>query len=164
MFDSVTCETVDEQACLSFTYDQLVNENYLKNVCILKCPLECNSTEFSTWLTSAEIIGDLFADFLNMKKNTLHLDFETTKPISADEARRSFTSFQLFYSSNTFKLSTETPSMDIVALLANIGGTLGLFLGVSLLHFCELIEVLIGIYFIRNVQEIDLLSGGDHIF
>ena len=53
--------------------------------------------------------------------------------------------------------------MDIVALLANIGGTLGLFLGVSLLHFCEPIEVLIGIYFIRNVQEIDLLSGGDHI-
>ena len=67
LFDSVTCETVEEQTCLSFTYDQLVNENYLKNVCILKCPLECNSTEFSTWLTSAEMIGDLFADFLNMK-------------------------------------------------------------------------------------------------
>lgn len=142
----------------------MVKDNYFKNVCIHKCPLECNSTEFSTSLTSSEIIGDLFADFINSKTNSLYSDFETTMPVSSDEARKSFTSFQLYYSSNTYTLSNEAPSMDVVALLANIGGTLGLFLGVSLLHFCELIEVLIGIFFIKNVKETNFNDGGDHIF
>jgi len=33
--------------------------------------------------------------------------------------------------------------MDILMLLGNIGGTLGLFLGVSLLSVCELVHVMI---------------------
>ena len=148
--NSTTCETIQEQTCLIEKYQILINDNYLKSVCIQKCPLECNSTVFSTSITSVEILGDLLADFLNSNKTNLSIDFETTKPIGVEEARRSFTSFQLFYSSNTYTFSTETPSMDVVALLANIGGTLGLFLGVSLLHFGELIEVLIEIYFVKK--------------
>ena len=41
------------------------------------------------------------------------------------------------------------PSMDVVTLLATIGGTLGLFLGISLMHMCELVDVLIQIVFIK---------------
>lgn len=36
---------------------------------------------------------------------------------------------------------TEVASMSAVNLLANIGGTLGLFIGVSVLSFVELIEL-----------------------
>ena len=38
--------------------------------------------------------------------------------------------------------------MNIVSLLASIGGNLSLFLGVSVFSLCEIIEVLIEIYFI----------------
>jgi hypothetical protein len=151
LFNSTTCETVSEQKCLEEHYHHLINENYLKSVCIHKCPLECNSTKFTASITSVELIGDLFADFLN-SRNNLSLDFESSssRPIDTEIAKRNFVSFQLYYSTNFFTLSSETPSMDIVGLLANIGGTLGLFLGVSLLHFCELIEVLIDIFFLRT--------------
>jgi hypothetical protein len=44
---------------------------------------------------------------------------------------------------------TESPQMDIIALLASIGGNLGLFLGVSVFSLCELIVVFMEIYFIR---------------
>ena len=151
LFNSSTCEKESEQECMETRYDLLINDNFLKRVCIHKCPLECNSTEFTSSLTSVELIGDLFADFLNSEmRNNLYLDFESSRPIDAEIAKKSFVSFQLYYSTNSFTLSRETPSMDIVSLLANIGGTLGLFLGVSLLHFCELIEVLIEIYFLRT--------------
>ena len=40
--------------------------------------------------------------------------------------------------------------MDWVNLLASIGGNLSLFLGVSVFSVCEIIEVLIEIYFIKN--------------
>ena len=43
--------------------------------------------------------------------------------------------------------------MDLVGLLANIGGTLGLFLGISLIHICELFDVLINILFIKMNQR-----------
>jgi len=39
--------------------------------------------------------------------------------------------------------------MDFVALIAAIGGNLGLFLGVSAFSLCEMIQVVIEIYFIK---------------
>jgi hypothetical protein len=157
LFNSSTCVKESEQKCMETEYDSLISDNYLKSVCIHKCPLECNSTEFTSSLTSVELIGDLFADFLNSDlRNNLSLDFESssTRPINPEIAKKSFVTFQLYYSTNSFTLSSETPSMDIVGLLANIGGTLGLFLGVSLLHFCELIEVLIEIHFLRKLNNL----------
>ena len=91
-------------------------------------------------MSSTELIGDLYANYL--KENAkLKNDF-VTKEINAETAKHSFSSFQLFYKTNSYTLSTEAPSMDVVSLLANIGGTLGLCLGVSLLHFAELLEII----------------------
>jgi hypothetical protein len=40
-------------------------------------------------------------------------------------------------------VTTESAAMVVVALLSNMGGTLGLFLGVSVLTAVELIEIII---------------------
>jgi len=75
-------------------------------------------------------------------------------------ARRNFVNVNLFYNSLAYTLSEETPSLDVVGLLANIGGTMGLFLGISLLHVCELAEAFIELGFLiaekrrRNVEKI----------
>ncbi len=91
-------------------------------------------------------MGNLYADFINSKPSLL-IDFNG-RPVNAEAARRNFVSVDLFYDSLAYTLSTETPSMDVVALLANIGGTMGLFLGVSLLHVCELAEAFIELGFL----------------
>ncbi len=67
--------------------------------------------------------------------------------MSVEQAEKSFVYARIFYESQSYTLSTESPKLDLVCLLANIGGTLGLFLGVSALSACELIEVLIQIFF-----------------
>ena len=92
-------------------------------------------------MSSVELMGNLYADFINSKPN-LRIDFNG-RPVNAEVARRNFVSVDLFYDTLAYTLSTETPSMDVVALLANIGGTMGLFLGVSLLHVCEIGDVII---------------------
>ena len=91
-------------------------------------------------------MGNLYADFINSKPN-LRIDFNG-RPVNAEAARRTFVSVDLFYDTLAYTLSTETPSMDVVALLANIGGTMGLFLGVSLLHVCELVEAFVELGFL----------------
>jgi hypothetical protein len=42
-----------------------------------------------------------------------------------------------------YTVITEKISMDIVSLLSNIGGTLSLFLGLSILSFVEILEFLV---------------------
>ena len=112
------------------------------------CPLECNKTEFKTSLSTVRLIGETYAKYINENKN-LSSDF-SYKPLSAEQAEKSFLNVRISYDSLSFTLSTESPKLDLVSLLANIGGTLGLFLGVSALSLCELVEILIDIYYVRK--------------
>jgi hypothetical protein len=43
--------------------------------------------------------------------------------------------------------------MDIVSMLASIGGNLGLFLGVSVFSLCELVEVAIEVYHVKQAKN-----------
>ena len=56
----------------------------------------------------------------------------------------------IFYESLSYILSEETPRMDMVSLLASIGGNLGLFLGVSVFSLYEMVEVALEIFFIQK--------------
>ena len=71
-------------------------------------------------------------------------------PLTIETAIDSFTSIAFYYRSNSYTLSTESPSMDIVSLLANIGGTLGLFLGISLIQIFEIADVLLQIILMKT--------------
>ena len=53
----------------------------------------------------------------------------------------------------SYELSTESPKMDIVSMLASIGGNLGLFLGVSVFSLCELVEVVIEVYHVKQAKN-----------
>ena len=63
-------------------------------------------------------------------------------------ASESFVSLNIFYDSLSYIRTSESPQMNVVALLASIGGNLGLFLGVSVFSLCELIEVFIEVFYI----------------
>jgi hypothetical protein len=95
-------------------------------------------------MSSYKLLGDIYASYingnLNLKEDYSNGDNETVV-IDDDRARESVTRVNIFYESLSYTVSTETPQMDFVSLLANIGGNLGLFLGVSLFSICELVEV-----------------------
>jgi hypothetical protein len=91
--------------------------------------------------------GDTYLDIINERKN-LRKDFETTN-LTAEKARRSFATLNIYYDSLTYTQMTESPKMDIIALLASIGGNLSLFLGVSVFSLFEVFQALIEIYFIK---------------
>jgi hypothetical protein len=108
--------------------------------CIPKCPLECNSTQITHELTSQTFAGIGYAFIANQTSSILS-DFNSSK-IDDASASNKFVQLHLFYDSLVFTSSVDSPSMDIVAFLGNIGGTIGLFLGISVLSVCELIHVL----------------------
>ena len=138
-----SCPNVDQFNCGSgyFYYPKLLEPISL--TCSAQCPLECNSTEYTFEMSSQRVYGNGYIHFIKENPN-LSADFDTTH-INSETVSNKFVQLYAYYDSLTYTFSTDTPSMDIVSFLANIGGTLGLFLGLSLLSVCELIHVLVEI-------------------
>jgi hypothetical protein len=57
------------------------------------------------------------------------------------------------YDSLSYTQSEEAPQIDIISLIANIGGNLGLFLGVSLFSVWEVVITVLEIYFYKRQQN-----------
>ena len=151
LFNSSFCASDEETKCMNAVFDNNFMDN-LESVCVPRCPLECNLTEYKTALTSYTLLGDFLAKIIRENPD-LSADF-VTKKINADTALESVASVNIFYESLSYTISTESPQLDIIGLLASIGGNLGLFLGVSLLSVCELFEVLIKICFRKKTAKI----------
>ena len=147
LYDAEQCATNDQLDCYNQILANFFTSDYIQKTCLPACPLECNRTKYEYAVTEIDLMGELTVDFLKENSN-LARDFVTV-PINAVSAKDSVSQISIFYYSLTYTLTTETPQMDIVALLASIGGNLGLFMGVSVLSFCELIDVLIEICFFK---------------
>ena len=69
------------------------------------------------------------------------------RPLNSDTALKSFVRVLISYDTLSYELTTESAKMEIVDLLANVGGNLGLFMGVSVLSLCEILQAFIEICF-----------------
>ena len=125
--------------------------NFLKEICLPLCPLECNTTIYPKRITKLELRGETLVDYINEHPN-LTSDFVST-PINAMTTKQRVAQVNIFYYSLTYMLSYETPKMDVASLLSSMGGNMGLFLGVSVFSLCEMIELLIEIIFILKKKE-----------
>ena len=88
--------------------------------------------------TNINVIGDIYADYINENKN-LREDFSTPNPIDAKTAANNFVYLFVSYESLSYEIASQLANMDVVLLLSNIGGTLGLFLGISVFSFCVIV-------------------------
>ena len=147
---SDTCQNASSDCSLNVYFNIFLLDNYVERVCLPWCPLECNKTEYAARVSSSQLVADTFVDFIRERTN-LARDF-VFKPLNVDTARNSLVYVSIYYDSLSYTLSTETPQMDVYSLLANIGGTLGLFMGVSVFSVCELVQVLIEVYFICRMK------------
>lgn len=107
----------------------------LLDICSDYCPLECDSISYSIELNSEKlpVSGLINNSFSYMK---LFKNYENVQ--------KNFISIIAFYQPNLkyFHIK-EKPSIETVDLVSQIGGTLGLFLGLSFLSLVEIIEFLI---------------------
>jgi hypothetical protein len=113
--------------------------------CELKCPLVCNLIEYKTTSSSYRLKGDLYTDFIN--ENEIFSQ-DSNETINANNAANSIVSINIYYDSLSYIQTTESPKMNLVSLLASIGGNLSLLLGISLFSLFDVIELLMEIYFI----------------
>ena len=61
-------------------------------------------------------------------------------PANKEEAVADLVKVDMFFSSTAITVTSEEPLMTEFDLISSIGGTMGLFLGISLLSICEVIQ------------------------
>ena len=130
----------DSKPCLSYDQVQFLNRSYfefwsihLKDYCGSKCPLECDSVQYIKSISQANI-----------------------KRLDNSNGKDTNLSLNIFYDSLSYTQIEEMVNIEFVDLMANIGGTLGLFLGISVLTFVEVFELIFQIissYLKRNKVE-----------
>jgi len=96
-------------------------KNGITSICGNECPLECDSIEYETSLSFNKFITNNSDNLVN---------------------------FNLFYTSLDYTMIDQIGKMNGFDLISNIGGNLGLFIGISFLSFAELIELFIEIIYI----------------
>jgi hypothetical protein len=128
---------------------QFFDPDFVHLECLSQCPLECNTTQYKTYISLNELISNKYADNFREKNISMKENFF--------EAHKNFIKFDIFYDSLTYELSTESSKMDIVSFLANVGGNLGLFLGVSVISICECIEVLVELCIMKMKRRSKLI-------
>lgn len=143
-------ETADLDCIIKPIYNSLFNKSVLEcyksfeaiwndtyQNCIQNyCPQECDSltyevSPYSEVITASGNFNKMPDYMSNLNRN--FTDYEHLK--------RSFISINVFYPKLKYTVIEQDPKMNLSDLVSNVGGILGLFLGVSFLTFVELIEL-----------------------
>ncbi len=109
------------------------------------CPLECDSISysFSSFLLEYPLYGNITQ---NDRNKYVFSNFETY-----EDVQKSYYSMAIFYKDMKYTLISEDENYVLADLVSNIGGILGVFIGISFLSFIEIIELL---YYCFNKKNI----------
>ena len=146
------CTTLDDQQCMFKLYGEKINKiNFSKENCLSECPLECYLERFDASLSSIELVSNMAFDYLSSNSN-LSSDFVTSF-VDKEKAAQSIVGLNVFYKTLSYDMSNESPQITLVVLFANIGGYLGLFLGMSVFSIFEPFIIGTEILFIKFGQH-----------
>ena len=138
------CNTVAEMDCAYSVYFDIINkQGFHEENCYPLCPLECVSTSYNAFITYNQFCKDVYLDVVQKKTNFLSKYDNQTLDITTISKRLS--RVNIYYDSLSYTLITESVSMNIVSLVAAIGGFMGMFLGMSLMTLVEMFEIFLRI-------------------
>ena len=89
----------------------------------------------------------LSAGNISSSKQFKYADFKTYENVS-----RSFFTIMAYYEELKYTLSVQRPKMELFDLISNVGGTFGLFLGMGLMSFIEVFEIILEVIFASTAK------------
>lgn len=115
--------------------------------CGLYCPLECETIKYDIQLTFTQFPTKYYTEQLASNDKIKAL-YPENYNVTQEDLKQTLLSVSIFYDDLGFTQITEDPKMLPVDLVSNMGGILGLFIGISFLSLGEIFEVFFEIIFI----------------
>ena len=127
------CRNLPQLYC-SYAQITQMNSSVIEDDCAKnECPLECETVTYDTEVSSLTYTDETFYEF--------YLRFYPQGYTYA-EFRKNFLVLNVYLTSTEYTLITQAPKMAPVDLFANIGGSMGIFMGLSVYHLVEVLEIL----------------------
>ena len=138
-------------ACFEKVFQEFFNKNVYE-VCHPHCPLECNTISYGITTSFAKYPNQIHYE--NLLNNTLVTSkYPDGYSITYDDMQKSVIAFNVYYDDLKYSVITEVPKTSPTDLISNMGGLLGLFIGLSFLSFGELVEMFLEVLFIIFEKE-----------
>jgi len=135
-----------KEKVLGFYYE--VIKGNIQKYCASDCPLECDSVKYHVSSSFTQISNETFYEFIEklMASNSFSDDHIIIQMLP--DNLENLVYFNAFYADLEYTYINQLPKMDFFDLISNIGGNLGLFIGISFLSFAEIIEFIIEVVYI----------------
>lgn len=131
---------------LSNTYSRLVKGKIL-DLCSTECPLECDSIKYDLSISFSKMILDNLREISQYGKYTKLAELlESNSSLINDQ--NNFVGINVFYNDLSYTYISQMPKMELSEYISNIGGILGLFIGISFLSLVEFLELFIELFLI----------------
>ena len=146
VYNSTSCLSLEQFDCTRFAYVKFKSSK-INEECLALCPLECESINYDLLISSTASLSKQGYDLIEKLIDRFTSGFSQYK-LTYDEVRQKFIALNVYYSDLSYVKISETPKTSFFDLLSNLGGTLGLYIGISFLSLVELVEIFLEIFFI----------------
>ena len=122
--------------CYTTTFKLVASDPSIMNAC--DCPVECERTYFTYLPTYSQFPTLKYSSYL------LESDLITTKYpniTTYEDLKKNVARIEIFFDEMKETVIEESVKTEMSDLISNLGGTLGLFLGLSFLSLIEFVEV-----------------------
>ncbi|VDN37569.1 unnamed protein product [Gongylonema pulchrum] len=109
--------------------------------CEKQCPQSCHEQGYVSRVTTSLWPRTSYYDHIKELWKQQLPSMETM--LEAREARTNLAKLEVYYEELNYESVVESPSQDVWDLLSNIGGTLGLYIGMSFLTLGEFAELFV---------------------
>ena len=137
LYNSTACLTYAKSMCVNDQYTLFRNQS-ISDDCLSQCPLECDTVAYDFTVSSSNFPTTNLYDLV--KKTLGNMTYEQLKEKAIG--------INVYYSSLSYTSLSESPQTSVIDLFSNIGGTLGLYIGISFLSLVEIVEIVLECIFI----------------
>lgn len=111
-------------------YIQMFQNKMANKECSKYCPAECDSLSYTIipFIRPFPVTGNVSEEF-----SSRYVEFKTY-----EDVQKNFISFYVYYPEFKYTLISQSEKITLYDVISNIGGLLGLFLGISFLSFVEI--------------------------
>jgi hypothetical protein len=146
--NALYCETNDQLECL-YEFNDFFSKSDLNSLCENACPSQCQSIEYKLGLSTSSFPTLSYAKSIQASSSNWYNIFSTLNNTALNDSEliefcnKGFLKVIISYDNLYYTSVDEVPAMTLNDLLGNLGGQLGLFIGISFLSLVELIELIV---------------------
>ena len=149
--NSRPCITLNETLCIYKT-QTIFRSKHFEEICPNECPAECSSISYGYSTSFSQYPAKPYGNLLLQDSKIVDRFDDPTTP-SYDKLKENILAVNIYFDSLESTEICESEQTLLVDLIAGIGGTLGLFLGVSMLSFFEIFEIFLEMTFLKFCKK-----------